>query len=617
MADEKKTLLERVLTATVGWGFEIKRKSSNQPGDTGKSFAPPLATDGSQIITSVGGGSAMFTSHLDFGMEFVDERALIEKYREISLGQEVSDAIDQIANDAIINDNAEYPVSLVLDEIPDSKLSKKVKKQVNEEFVNLLDLMSFKRTGWDTFRRWYIDGRYACHKIIDEKSPKKGITELRYIDPRKIAKIRQLKPSTDPKQASAGVNMGATQLGVATRIYDSYEEFFIYNEEGIQRTPGQIPSGIRIKPDTVLYATSGIFDPKTGVVQSYLHKAIKPYNQLRMLEDATVVYRLARAPERRIFYVDTAGMQTQVAEQYMDKIIAALKQEIRYDIATGEVINQRKFMTMLEDYFLPQRDSGGTKIDNLPGGENLGEMEDVKYFLMKLYRALSIPPSRITQQDNPFTSGRPDTISRDELNFNRFISRLRSKFATEVFDDLLRTQLSLKQIVTSEEWDDVAEKVRYDFRTDNHFTEFMEGEIIDARLGRINEAMTAIDNGFVSRRWVRTNILRQSEEDIEQIDKEIEKEKKELTENPPPGREIPTVGGPGDMAGGMGMGMGMEDGMEPDGELVGQPGQPGSLPPQQEESVNSSRRWRPKSSPRKWKKMIKDGEITGQRWADG
>lgn len=596
MSKDKQTLLERVLSAAVGWGFEIKRKNTNQPGEVGKSFAPPIATDGSQIITSVGGGSAMFTSHLDFGVEFVDERSLIDKYREISLGQEISDAIDQIANDAIINNNVEYPVSLVLDDIPDTKLKKSIKKQINDEFITLMDLMSFKRTGWDTFRRWYIDGRWACHKIIDEKNTSKGIIELRYIDPRKLAKIRQLKPNSDPIQSQAGTSMGATQLGTATRIYDSYEEFFIYNEEGIQKVPGQIPAGLRVKPDTIVYATSGIIDPKTNAVQSYLHKAIKPFNQLRMLEDATVVYRLARAPERRIFYIDTAGMQTQVAEQYMDKIIAALKQEIRYDIATGEVINQRKFMTMLEDYFLPQRDGGGTKIDNLQGGENLGEMEDVKYFLMKLYRALSIPPSRITQQDNPFSSGRPDTMTRDEMNFNRFIDRLRSKFATEIFDDLLRTQLSLKKILTVEEWDEIVEKVRYDFRTNNHITEFMEGELIDARLGRINEAMTAIDNGFVSRRWVRTHILRQSEEDIRQIDEEIEKEKEELTENPPPGREIPTVGGPGDMAGGMGMGMDGEE--DPDGELVGQPGMPGSMPPPQQESFS---RWRPKHQ-NLWKK---------------
>lgn len=612
MADNaKSTLLERVLNATVGWGFEIKRKSGDKVGETGKSFAPPLATDGSQIITTVGGRGAMFTSHLDFGVEFVDEHAMIDKYREVSQGQEVSDAIDQIANESVVNDNSDYSVSLVLDDIPDSKVNKKVKKLINEEFINLLDLMSFRRSGWDIFRKWYVDGRLAYHKIIDETNSSKGITELRYIDPRKIAKIRQLKPSTDPKQLSAGASQGATMLGTATRIYDSYEEFFIYNEEGIQRTPGQVPAGLRIKSDTILFATSGIVDPRTGVVQSYLQKALKPYNQLRMLEDATVVYRLARAPERRIFYVDTAGMQTTVAEAYMDKIIAALKQEIRYDINTGEVINQRKFMTMLEDYFLPQRDSGGTKIENLPGGENLGEMEDVKYFLTKLYRALSIPPSRITQQDNPFSSGRPDTISRDELNFSRFISRLRSKFATEVFDDLLRTQLSLKKILNVDEWEAIREKIRYDFRTDVHVAEFMESELIDLRLSKLSEAMTAIDNGFISRRWVRTHILRQTEDDIRQIDKEIEEEKKELEENPPPGRDNPTVGGPGDMAGGM---MGGE--MGPDGELVGQPGMPGAMPPQEQEESTS--RWKPKSQ-QLWGGIRSDYDdvVTGQRWADG
>lgn len=553
----KRTLLEKTLES---WGFEFRRKNHEDPKKNNRSFAPPINTDGAQVITTVGGrGAAMFTSHLDYGSSTLDERIQIERYREVAQGQDVCDAVDKIVNEAIVMDNEEYPISIVLDEVKSSAASGGTKKAIREEFINLMDLLHFRQTGWDIFRKWYVDGRLVYHKIIDDSFKDKGIKELRYIDPRKITKIRLLQADNRPIQQPSSTMVGASMMGSVTRIYDNYEEFFIYNEEGIQKAPGQVPGGLRIAADTITFATSGIIDPASGTVLSHLHRAIKPYNQLRMLEDAVVVYRLARAPERRTFYIDTAGMQTQVAEAYMDKVIAALKQDVRYDTATGEIINQRKFMTMLEDYFLPQRDGQGTKVENLPGGENLGEMEDVKYFLIKLYRALNIPPSRITQQDSIFSSGRPDTISRDELEFNRFINRLRQKFATELFDDLLQSQLALKGICTVEEWREISQKVRYDFRTDNHFAEFKDSEIMDMRLSKLSEAMTAIDNGFMSRKQVRTKILRQSEDEQKQIDKEIEEEKKEAEDNPPPGRTNPTVGGPGDM-GGMGGDPGMMGG---------------------------------------------------------
>ena len=474
------------------FGFQIGRKEEEKP--TVKSFAPPPNNDGA-IAVNEGG---VFGTSIDLDGLTKNDAQLITKYREMSLQPECQRAIDDVINEAIVADERELPVNIVLDEV---ELPKRIKDRITEEFENVLNLLNFNNRAYDVFKNWYVDGRLYYHIMIDEKNPRDGIQELRYIDPRKIKKVR-----SEVRQKNQSYSQ--SQKVIAKK----YNEYYIYSSKGL--VAGN--QGVKIAPDSIAYCHSGEMDQTNNTVLSHLHKAIKPLNQLRMLEDATVIYRLARAPERRVFYIDVGSLPKAKAEQYLRDMMVKHKNKLVYDANTGEIRDDRKFLTMLEDYWLPRREGGkGTEITTLPGGNNLGEIEDVLYFRKKLYESLNVPISRL-ESDSQFNIGRASEITRDELKFGKFVSRLRNRFG-ELFHILLEKQLLLKGVLTKQEWKEIKGNVYYDYLQDNHFSELKNAEIMRDRISLLRD-MDEFVGKYFSKEWVRKNVLYQSEDDIKEID---------------------------------------------------------------------------------------------------
>jgi hypothetical protein len=497
------------------FGFEISRKKQQDQEEKNKSFALPQNDDGAVTIQS----GAYYGTYVDLDGVVRNEIELITRYREMAMQPELETAIDEIVNEAIVNDDSESGVELDTDEL---KQPENIKKKIREEFDYVLKLLDFGNMGHELFRRWYTDGRLFYHVIIDDKSPAKGIQELRYIDPRRIRKIREIQKAKD------------TVSGM--EIIKNMKEYYLYNERGMIGAHSNL--GTKIAIDAVVNVNSGLMDSKRAMVLSYLHKAIKPLNQLRMVEDATVIYRLSRAPERRVFYIDVGNMPTIKAEQYLRDVMAKYRNKLVYDSSTGEIKDDRKHLSMLEDFWLPRREGGkGTEITTLPGGMNLGELEDVKYFEKKLYKALGVPISRL-EQSQGFSLGRSTEITRDELKFTKFVNRLRNKFST-LFDELLKLQLVLKKICTEEEWKEFKENIWYDYKKDNNFTELKEAELLQNRITTL-QLVDPYVGRYYSMAWVRKNVLQMDDDEIEEIMQQIEEEKAANTPVDEQGNPLPT-----------------------------------------------------------------------------
>ena len=482
------------------FGFSITRLKKQS--DPKQSFTVAPADDGTQTIAAGG----YFGQYLDMEGTAKTEADLIRRYREIALHPECDLAVEDIVNEAIVANENKEAVRVNVENLP---YGKDVRRKIEDEFKEVLRLMQFNTKGHDIFRRWYVDGIIFYQKIIDRNSTTNGITELKYLDPRKIKRIREVR-----KKRPEGVT-GPNMLSVV----DEFVEYYLFNEKGvINSTSG----GIKIAPDTIAYCPSGLVDQTKNMVLSYMHKAIKPVNQLRMIEDATVIYRIARAPERRIFKIDVGNLPKQKAEQYLRDVMARYRNKLVYDASTGEIRDDRNYMSMLEDFWLPSREGGrGTDISTLPGGQNLGEIADIEYFRSKLYRSLNVPVSRL-ESTSGFNLGRASEITRDELKFTKFVQRLRKKF-TELFNDILRTQLVLKGIINEEDWQGVRDSITYDFLQDGHFAELKNTELMRERLQLANEMRDYIGK-FYSVSYVRKNILKQNEREIEDIDNQIKKE---------------------------------------------------------------------------------------------
>tara|TARA_Y100001970_G_scaffold229197_1_gene284236 strand:+ start:725 stop:2242 length:1518 start_codon:yes stop_codon:yes gene_type:complete len=482
------------------FGFQITRTKPKV--DPKQSFTQPKADDGTQTVAAGG----YFGQYLDMEGTAKTEQDLIRRYREVSIHPECDMAIEDIVNEAIVaNEIDKDPVRV---DLSDTILSSAIKRKIEDEFKEILRLLNFSTRGHDIFRRWYVDGRIYYHKIIDRESPVQGITELRYIDPRKIKKLREIKKGRPVAMANIQV------------VHD-YNEYFLYNEKGVAG-PGMASGGIKIAPDAISFCPSGLVDLNKNMVMSYLHKAIKPVNQLRMIEDAVVIYRIARAPERRIFKIDVGNLPKVKAEQYLRDVMARYRNKLVYDASTGEIRDDRNYMSMLEDFWLPSREGGrGTDISTLPGGQNLGEVADIEYFQRKLYRSLNVPISRL-ESSQGFNLGRSTEITRDELKFTKFVQRLRKKF-TELFNDLLRTQLVLKSIINDDDWVAIKEKIKYDFLADGHFSELKNAELLRERIALANDVRDYVGKYF-SVNYVRKNILKQNEREIADIDKQIKQE---------------------------------------------------------------------------------------------
>jgi hypothetical protein len=482
------------------FGFSISRLKKQS--DPKQSFTTAPADDGTQTIAAGG----YFGQYLDMEGNSKTEADLIRRYREISLHPECDLAIEDIVNEAIVANENKEAVRVNVNNLP---YGKDVRRKIEDEFKEVLRLMMFNTKGHDIFRRWYVDGRIFYQKVIDRKSTTKGITELKYLDPRKIKRIREVR-----KKRPEGVT-GPNMLTVV----DEFVEYYLFNEKGVVNSTS---GGIKIAPDTIAYCPSGLIDQNKNMVLSYMQKAIKPVNQLRMIEDATVIYRIARAPERRIFKIDVGNLPKVKAEQYLRDVMARYRNKLVYDASTGEIRDDRNYMSMLEDFWLPSREGGrGTDITTLPGGQNLGEINDIEYFRSKLYRSLNVPVSRL-ESNSGFNMGRASEITRDELKFTKFVQRLRKKF-TELFNDILRTQLILKGIINEEDWQSVRDSVTYDFLQDGHFAELKHTEMMRERLQLANEMRDYIGK-FYSVEYVRKNILKQNEREMEDIDNQIKKE---------------------------------------------------------------------------------------------
>jgi len=487
------------------------------------SFALPSATvdDGAVTVTQ----NAYYGTYVDLEGSVRNEIELITRYREMSNHPECQMAIDEIVNEAITHDEAGKVVDIVLDNL---KQPETIKKKIIEEFDNVLKMLNFSNLADDLFKRWYIDGRMFYHIVVNDKNPKEGIQELRYIDPRKIRKVREIKKDRDPKTGAM--------------IVVSVAEYYVYNDRGTttQTFTSNVGQGIRIAPDSIININSGLMDAKNTFVISYLHKAIKPLNQLRMIEDAIVIYRISRAPERRIFYIDVGNLPRGKAEQYLRDIMIKYRNKLVYDANTGEIRDERKHMSMLEDFWLPRREGGkGTEITTLPAGQNLGELEDVKYFQKKLLQSLNVPYSRLESQEGGFAGmGKSQEITRDELKFAKFVVRLRNKFS-QIFDDVLKVQLVLKGICTREEWDDFKENIYYDFRKDNNFTELREAELLQNRLQMVSLVDPFVGRYF-SNHYVMNKVLMMTDEEIEDMQNQIQEEKDTL----PNDMQGPVLGGP-------------------------------------------------------------------------
>jgi len=486
------------------FGFRIgKIEDDIKRAEEIPSFVPSPNTDGA-IEVAVGSVAGQV---IDVEGSAKNEAELVTKYRELSMQPECELAVDDIINEAIVCEERTVPVEINLDQ---SKQPERVKKRIREEFTMICEQLDFANLAYDIFKRWYIDGRLYYHIMIDEKKPRDGIQELRYIDPRRIRKVRE--------PVKKGATNGPPKRGLPS--VPAFNEYYLFNHQGIGNAGST--QGIKVSPDSICHIHSGILDQRNKMVLGYLHKAIKPMNQLRMLEDAVVIYRLARAPERRVFYIDVGNLPKMKAEQYLRDMMTKHKNRLVYDANTGEVRDDRKFMTMLEDFWLPRREGGrGTEITTLPAGQNLGEMDDVEYFKKKLYKALGVPISRL-ETDNAFNLGRATEISRDELKFTKFVNRLRLRF-THLFDELLEIQLTLRGVMSREEWASIKNTINYDFMRDNHFTELKEAELLQSRLGILQSA-EAYEGKFFSAEWIQKTILQMTEEEIKEIQTQIKKE---------------------------------------------------------------------------------------------
>ncbi len=482
------------------FGFELRRTPTEDPKKK-PSIVPAVDDDGAGYVTASGSHYGQYIN-LD-GDDSKDNAQLIMKYRGTSMHPECDAAIEDICNEAIVSANEEeqQPITLNLENL---KVSDGIKNQIKDEFDNILAMLNFNENGHDIFKRWYIDGRLYHHLVVNESALKAGIQEIRPIDSSKIRKIKQVKRKKDPETGA--------------QLIERIDEFYIYQEK-----PGHHSAGVKLSLDSVSYVTSGLLDETRKKVLGYLHKALKPLNQLRMMEDSLVIYRLARAPERRIFYIDVGNLPRGKAENYMKDIMARYRNKLVYDAKTGEIRDDRKHMSMLEDFWLPRREGGrGTEISTLPGGDNLGQIDDIVYFQKKLYKALNVPINRL-EQEAQFSLGRSTEITRDELKFQKFIERIRMKFS-HLFLGILKTQLQLKGIIVDTDWDNMKNDIIIDYMKDNHFTELKESELLRERLQTLDQASQYVGSYF-SREWIMKNVLQFTEEEIEMMSKEAEAEK--------------------------------------------------------------------------------------------
>jgi|TARA_B110000908_G_C10265003_1_gene462914 hypothetical protein len=480
------------------FGFEIRRKKQKEEDKKLPSIVPATDDDGAGYVTASGMHYGQFIN-LD-GDESKDNAQLIMKYRGVSAHPEVDAAIEDIANESISASEGESAIEIRLDKV---EVSDQIKKGITEEFENIVSMLNFNEIGHDMFKRWYVDGRLYHHLVVNEANLKAGIQEIRPIDASKVRKIKQVKKKKDPKTGAL--------------IVEKTDEYYLYQEK-----PGSTSSGIKLSNDSVSYVTSGLLDASRKKIVSHLHKALKPINQLRMMEDSLVIYRLARAPERRIFYIDVGNLPRGKSEQYMKDIMARYRNKLVYDADTGAVKDDRKHMSMLEDFWLPRREGGrGTEISTLPGGENLGQIDDIVYFQKKLYKSLNVPIGRL-ESEGQFSLGRATEISRDELKFQKFIDRLRKRFA-HLFTGILKTQLIMKGLITEEDWDSWKNDIFIDYSRDNHFTELKDAELLRDRLTTLDQASQYVGEYF-SKEYIMKKILMLSDEDIKDIAKQSAEE---------------------------------------------------------------------------------------------
>ena len=497
------------------FGFSIE-DTDNTPASV-VSPVPPNNQDGSEYYVS----SGFYGSYVDIEGVYKTENDLLRRYRQMSLYPECDSAIEDIVNEAIVSDTHDKPIEI---ELSNLNASDGIKKKIREEFAYVCELLDFDKKAHEIFRNWYIDGKLYYNKVIDQKNPNAGIQELRYIDASKMRYIRQMKkPKNDGKQSLA-------RQGAASYDFPEIEEYFMYTPQA-PNTPyttsgGNAAKGIRLTRDSITYCTSGLVDRNKGSTLSWLHKAIKPLNQLMMIEDSLVIYRLSRAPERRIFYIDVGNLPKVKAEQYLRDVMMRYRNKLVYDANTGEMRDDKKFMSMMEDFWLPRREGGrGTEITTLPGGQNLGEITDINYFQKKLYRSLNVPETRVAGGDAGFSLGRSSEILRDEVKFSKFVGRMRKRF-THLFSDILRTQLLLKNVITPEDWEIMSDHIQYDFLYDNHFAELKDSELLQERLNLAGAAEPYVGK-YYSADYIRRKVLRQTDQEIIDQDKQIEKEIKE------------------------------------------------------------------------------------------
>ncbi len=527
------------------FGFSIEDTEPLSPSAV--SPVPPNNEDGNDHYAS----SGFFGSYVDIEGVYRTEFDLIKRYREMSLHPECDSAIEDIVNEAIVSDSNDSPVEI---ELSNLNASDGIKNIIRKEFKYILDLLDFDKKAHEIYRNWYIDGRIYYHKIIDLKKPEEGIQELRYIDAMKMRYVRQQKKKpNDGRGGNQLVNL--RNNNPMDYDFPELEEYFLYNPKAMYPTGNPTATGgsqgIKIARDAITYCTSGLVDRNKGSTLSYLHKAIKALNQLRMIEDSLVIYRLSRAPERRIFYIDVGNLPKVKAEQYLRDVMTRYRNKLVYDANTGEIRDDKKYMAMLEDFWLPRREGGrGTEITTLPGGQNLGEITDIEYFKKKLYRSLNVPPSRMDGEGG-FNLGRSSEILRDELKFTKFVGRLRKRFSN-MFNDMLKTQLLLKNVITPEDWEVMSEHIQYDFLYDNHFSELKEAELMNERLTLVQTAEPYVGK-YYSQDYIRRKILRQTDIEIIEQDKLIAKEIKDGI-IPDPATIDPATGQPLDSAAGMDLG---------------------------------------------------------------
>lgn len=508
MAEDNSSILKL-------FGFEIRRAKDKQ-NEKLRAVVPPTDTDGAGYVTAAAGHYGQFIN-MD-GVDSKDNHQLIMRYRGVATQSEVDMAIEEIVNESITASELESTVELSLENV---EAPNKIKETIIAEFDNVVAMLNFNELGHDIFRSWYVDGRMVHQLVVNESNLKAGIQEIRNIDASRIRKVKQIKYKKDPQTGA--------------KIIDTVDEYFLFEEK-----PGQQANAIKMSTDSISYVTSGLLDETKKKVVSHLHKALKPINQLRMMEDSLVIYRLARAPERRIFYIDVGNLPRGKAEQYMKDIMAKYRNKLVYDANTGELKDDRKHMSMLEDFWLPRREGGrGTEISTLPGGDNLGQIDDIIYFQKRLYRSLNVPVNRL-EQESQFSLGRSTEISRDELKFQKFVDRLRKRFS-HVFLGILKKQLIIKGIITVQDWDQWKNDIVVDYVKDNHFTELKESEITRERMQLLSEADQFVGN-YVSKEWIWKNILRMSDEDVDKMKKEMEGEEAEAPddeEKAPPAEQKP------------------------------------------------------------------------------